>query len=534
MNYFIYARKSTEDDGRQVQSIPDQIKTAKKIAESKGLQVIEVIQESKSASSPGRPEFNNMLRRITEGVAQGIICWKLDRLARNPVDGGNVTWMLQQGTIQHILTNDGDFFPNSNILPLYLQFGMANQFSLDLSVNTKRGMKFRCNNGWLPGVAPLGYLNNKNDDGTPPIIADEERFRLVRKMWEMMLTDAYSLKGICQLANEKWGFTTRARRKRQSGPIGISTLYGIFTNPFYYGEFDWDGETYQGKHKPMITRSEFDHVQKILRRKGKPRPQKKKFAYTGLIKCGECGYMITAQENTKFIKATKQIRKYTYYSCTRKSRTMRCTQKSTNQDKLEEQIRSFLKTVQISEIHIDWIIKYLHEFNEYDVDDRDKIREGLQKRLDQQTKQLDSLIRLKIRGDEYLTDDEFKTQKEQLTKEKLSTLNKLGSLNQRQDNWIESAEKSVNFLRNIIECFNSGSTDDKRTILSTLGTNLVLVDGILSIEAKGEYLPIQKGIKQTQDLTTRLKPTKGVLNKPKTLPNESLRLIWLPGLDSNQ
>ena len=53
---------------------------------------------------PGRPIFNDMLRRIQTGEAQGIICWKVDRLARNPVDGGQIQWLLQQGVIAHIQT----------------------------------------------------------------------------------------------------------------------------------------------------------------------------------------------------------------------------------------------------------------------------------------------------------------------------------------------------------------------------------------------------------------------------------------------
>ena len=64
--YKIYARKSTEDDGRQVRSINDQIADCKALAERLGLNVIgEPIREQKSAmEADNRPLFNELLKEI--------------------------------------------------------------------------------------------------------------------------------------------------------------------------------------------------------------------------------------------------------------------------------------------------------------------------------------------------------------------------------------------------------------------------------------------------------------------------------------
>ena len=102
ISYIIYARKSTESEDRQVASIDSQIAELQTVAEREGLQVADVLSESQSAKAPGRVVFNEMMGRIHRGEAHGILCWKLDRLARNPVDGGNISWMLQQGIIQRI------------------------------------------------------------------------------------------------------------------------------------------------------------------------------------------------------------------------------------------------------------------------------------------------------------------------------------------------------------------------------------------------------------------------------------------------
>src|SRR5437870_948737 len=102
IKYILYARKSSEAEDRQVASIDAQINELKKMAEDLGLKVVDSITESMSAKAPGRPEFNRMLELVNKGVANGIICWKLDRLARNPVDGGQISWLLQRGVLQQI------------------------------------------------------------------------------------------------------------------------------------------------------------------------------------------------------------------------------------------------------------------------------------------------------------------------------------------------------------------------------------------------------------------------------------------------
>jgi DNA invertase Pin-like site-specific DNA recombinase len=71
--YFIYVRKSTDVEDKQVLSVEAQIVELRKFAADNNLKIAGVIIEKKSAKTPGRPKFNKMMKRIENGEANGIL-----------------------------------------------------------------------------------------------------------------------------------------------------------------------------------------------------------------------------------------------------------------------------------------------------------------------------------------------------------------------------------------------------------------------------------------------------------------------------
>lgn len=529
MKYVIYARKSSEDENRQVQSIDDQIELLQKIARDRGLEVVEVLRESASAKAPGRPLFNKMLSNFDHCKYQGILVWKLDRLARNPVDGGAINWMLQQGVIQKIVTSDRDYVQGDNVLMMSVEFGMANQFILDLSKNTKRGMQSKCRKGWKPGVAPPGYLNNKYcDKGEKYILKDPDRFDLVHRMWKLMLTGGYNPTEILRIANEEWGYLTLRRKKSGGNFLARSTIYKMFTDPFYYGEFEYGGEWYQGSHDPMVTKDEYDRVQQLLGRDGRPRPQRHAFPFTGMIQCGECGCFVTAERKAKYIHGEGKVRSYTYYHCTKKKGA--CFQRSIKQEQIEAEVCEFLGKLEITEHLFEWAKKYLHELHDGEIHDRQKIYKSQEHAYQDCVKRLDNLIKLKIAPGNLLSDEEFGEHKEALVHEKEALKKSLEAVDVRQNEWVESIEKVFEFARYAPANFRAGTLKEKKTILNILGQNFVLKDQKLRIEAKTHFIIIKEGLERIDPNRNRLEPSEmasiGAL--------ERLKESWLPGSDSNR
>ena len=81
--YFIYVRKSTDVEDKQILSVAAQIIELKEFSGRTGLRIAGIIVEKQTAEKPGRPKFNKMLERIENGEANGVLAWLPDRLSRN-------------------------------------------------------------------------------------------------------------------------------------------------------------------------------------------------------------------------------------------------------------------------------------------------------------------------------------------------------------------------------------------------------------------------------------------------------------------
>ncbi len=201
IRYRLYARKSTDTEDRQVQSLEDQVKYMQERAKELGLNIVgKPIRESKSAKRPyNRPLFSAMLEEIEEGKIDGIICWKVDRLSRNPTDSGHIQQLLQDEKIQHILAMDKSYYPEDNSIVFSVEASQAAEYVRKLAVDTRRGMQSKAEKGHKPGVPPVGYLNDRFEK---IVIADPDRFNLVRMLWDKMLTGTYSIAQLVTIADK--------------------------------------------------------------------------------------------------------------------------------------------------------------------------------------------------------------------------------------------------------------------------------------------------------------------------------------------
>lgn len=475
MKFFIYCRKSSEAEDRQVLSIESQIGELKQ--KFSDLDIVEVLEEACSAKAPGRPVFDHMMQRIEQGEADGIIAWHPDRLARNSIDGGRIIYLLDGGKLKDLRFSTFTFENNpQGKFMLSIIFGYSKYYVDNLSENVKRGNRTKIAKGWRPNRAPLGY---RNCPDTKTIIPDADHFPYVRKMFDLMLTGSHSIAQIQRIANHQWGYRTPKTKRRGGGPIAHSTLHRMFTNPFYAGQILWGGQLHPGKQKPVVNFTEFEHVQRLLGRSKPTRAKQYRFAYTGLLTCGACGLSVTAEH-----KQNRHGSRYIYYHCTRRHRTPRCREPSIERKALEAQIRQFLWRIYLPEPLHKWSMDRLQSGQlEFKQDHEETLRQ-LQATISDTERQLSNLTDLRIRS--MIDDTEFETKRLALSQ----TLTRL------QEN-LRHAEKSSNsfepqslllmFSNRAIDWFDQGDDEVRRKILETVSSNPTLMTKKLNIQARKPF-----------------------------------------------
>ena len=474
MRYLLYARKSSESEDRQVQSIDDQLEALRHLARRQALDVLEEITESKSAKAPGqRPAFARMLSRIQAGHADAVLCWSVNRLSRNPVDSGTLQWMLQEGTLRAIQTVDREYKPEDNVVLMAVESGVANQFILDLKKAVARGMQSKRERGWYPHHAPQGYLNDPKDR---TIVPDGKRFLLLRRAWEMMLTGAYT---VPQVRTEltAWGFITRKAKKQGGKPISRTALYDLFGNPFYHGAFYHAGRSYQGLHKPMVTKGEWDRVQAMLGKAQHIQPQKREFAFTGLIRCGRCGCLVTAEERVKHYKTTGRTARYRYYHC---SGAKGCPKQSVSEEYLEQQIAGCLQQCRLSTELTEWLLDVTARSTREQGEPDMAVAQAQARALSDLKRRRDGLVDMRACGE---------ISREEFAERRASVDGEMAALEEAQSCQADKAARDketlsrvVGFAGSAYERFMQGDLRAKREVAVALGGEYVLTLGCLKIQ----------------------------------------------------
>ena len=522
--YFIYLRKSTDTEDRQIQSIEDQKKELERIARELHLKVVGTYQENMSAKKPGRPQFNEMLLEVEKGKAQGILCWRLNRLARNPIDGGKIQWLLQEGVLQSVWTPGKEYKTGDNVLMMSVELGMANQYVLDLSRDVKRGLLSKAEKGWCPTRAPIGYKNDKGgDQGSKVIYVDDDKFPLVRKMWDLMLTGEYSVSKIVDIANEELGLRTSSRKRE----LWLSQRHGykIFSNPFYYGGFLYAGTIYKGNHQPMVTLTEFEKVQGLLGLRVKSQTRHQSLPYRGTMRCGECGCYITTSIKTKLVKSLGKEQSYLYHHCTHRKKELKCSQKPISYGKLNEQIMGKLENLSIPRSFLDLALEIIRKESGFETEVQEKVLKNQKRALIECDKRAQNLIETYISPEnsdqELITEDELKEQKALLKKEKASLEEKLAEIEQSTPNSLELTEETFQFAVYAKHQFMTGGYIEKTRILANLGWNCTLKDGEVAIGLKKCFQVLIDCKKEYQHTKEWWELNDLALGKTKTAPSKA-------------
>ncbi|GHT82029.1 hypothetical protein FACS1894125_3980 [Actinomycetota bacterium] len=336
--YYLYARKSTDAEDKQIHSIDDQLTVLRDYAKQHNLNIVEEFIEKRSAKKPdNRPIFAKMVENIKSGHANAILAWSIDRLSRNPVESAVIQWMLSTGELVDLQFPTSAFSndPNGKFM-LNLGFAQSQQYIENLAINSKRGLVQKAKRKEYPVRAPFGYIN---DVCNKTLVEDKNITPHLKKAFKMYSTGGYSYIDIAEFLFSH-GVTTTLSKKR----LPSNTIKHILSNIFYTGLFNYVGEVYEGNYKPLISKELYKQCQSVMnsRSKIKAVDTKTRPAYGGgLIQCETCGMSIYSENRSK-IQKNGNHNKWEYYRCSKANKKCKCNEGYIRAEELDRQISELI------------------------------------------------------------------------------------------------------------------------------------------------------------------------------------------------
>lgn len=324
LKYVLYARKSTDDSERQSRSIKDQIYDCQLVQSRLGLNVVKILQESKSAKKPNqRPIFRQILNDLKKGIYDGILAWNPDRLARNMLEGGEIIDMIDEEQIKDLKFVTHHFSKDANgKMLLGMAFVLSKQYSDDLSQKVTRGVRRNFSEGKTP-TPKHGYFRDEIGAYKP----DGKNFELIVNAWELR-KEGKSLKEITEYLNGNgYGRTTKKGRVIK---MTTQILTDLFKDPFYYGILIQNKQSVDLRElydfQPAITEEIYNKVQQLSYRRIYPYKGKNAAFYPlkMMIICFFCGSNMYVAPSTSHDKSKRYLNaRCANENCTRLKKSIR-------------------------------------------------------------------------------------------------------------------------------------------------------------------------------------------------------------------
>ncbi len=338
MQCCIYTRVSTDTQSEiefnSCESQKEQILSY--VKSQNDLEVVKIYSDAGyTGSNLNRPALQNLLNDIALGKIECVLVYKIDRLTRSPKDFYHLIEYFDKYGVSFISTTqrfDTSTATGRLIRNIMLDFA---QFEREMTVErTKDKMYQRAKKGlWNGGTAPYGYVRKDKK-----LVIDKKEAECIKDIYEVFY-QTQSLAETRRYINSR--YRTRAGRE-----FSKSTIFGILRNPVYMGKVRYGKKVYNGEHKAIVPEEKYLKVQALIK-KPVPRMETKidrDYLLAGLIRCGECGSIMTPTY-TKKNRGNGESKYIYYYRCTKtyQYNWNACSIKSVNANKIENYIIHQLK-----------------------------------------------------------------------------------------------------------------------------------------------------------------------------------------------
>ncbi len=492
----IYARVSSEEQAKHGFSIENQKRQCEEFAERNGYFVIKTfVDEGKSAKNLDRPEIQDLMAYCgkKKNDVHAVIIWRLDRISRNNEDyHGALRPLFERKGIKLLSATEANVNTIEGDLMRNIGMSFAEYERKVIGVRTLAGLRQKAEQGEYPHKAPIGYKNISREDGSKTTVIDENYAFYVKQAFNLYDSGMYSLRSLTEKLYQD------GLRSKTGKRIPKTSVEKMLKNIFYTGVFKFEDKIYENaKHSPIISKELFYRVQDRLIDPNKTRKQNYDFAYTGLIRCGYCSCLLTAE-----LKKGK----YIYYHCTG-NKGGNCKRDYINEVKIDKSISEILKLIIIPQEIREKIsneLKIVHEKkNGYSKD----VKASIIKQIQVLENRIEEAFTLKLDGN--ITHDFWKSQNDKWQTEKDKLKIQLDEIDKLDKEFYEKADILLGFTDNAYEYFSKGNIKQKRKILEIISEEITYKDKNFNVKLK----PIFQTIAENQyNLTQKFANNRALKN----------------------
>lgn len=431
--------------------MPEQRSAIERYATRSNLTVTQWFEEQQTAAKGGRPIWNAMLKGLRKGTAAGVVMHKIDRSARNLKDWADLGELIDHGVAVHFANESIDLQSRGGRLSADIQAVIASDFIRNLREETKKGLYGRLKQGFYPLRAPIGYLDNGS---AKPKAIDPARGPLVQKAFELYGTGQWSLP---TLVEELY---RRGLRNVNGGRLTIPGLHTLLRNPFYFGvmRIRASGETYQGNHEALISKSLFERVQDILHGRVGTRVHVHDFPFRRFIRCAACGNALIGELQKGRV----------YYRC----HTKTCVKTSVREDHVAGLVDQKLRTLVFSDVERAEILVRIGELKASWVEQRQQAMQRVTLQIDQLTERLNRTTDAYLEG--VLDREAFEERKAALISERRALTDHRADFEANRASVPDELKKFVELAGSAYLLYCGAITTKKRRLLRTVMSNCII------------------------------------------------------------
>lgn len=476
MKAIILARVSTEEQKEAGNSLPAQIERLESYCKRKGFEIVRNFSFDESAYKTQRNDFERILNDIKSYEEKIVVCFdKVDRFSRNVFDKSvSVLYELAMDDKIELHFASDNLVINSKIsatekFHFGINLNLAKYYSDAISDNVKRAYEQKLRNGEWIGKAPIGYKNIDLEDSTKSIVFNQEKYFLIREIFELYASGKYSMKTLAKLMKEKGLLNDRT-----DTPISTSQVEQILKNPFYYGMMRIKDRLYPHKYEPLISLNLYNKVHEVINSYNKQNFKRtnKPYVFRGLVKCQECGCSISPE-----IKKGK----YIYYHCTNYHGN--CSNVVwIKEEELLEQIKPALKGLKLTAEAIEMLKSELRAVHKTEKAYYEQNLTAIKKKSEAIDKRLKVMYEDRLDG--RITTDEYDEKVKGYKAEQQDLWMQCEDHSKADESFYINANKILNLASRAWKLFESSEAEEKTQLLNFILQNFSLKGKNLSFEAK--------------------------------------------------